>query len=91
MEEFEELQRMLAEMVVWARSSTMCPFHQHITFYMMTPEGHVPWHGPICELPNEQQVVLAGQFVECEWQEEKKEIVDRAVEVMGGPDMSRYL
>lgn len=96
MEEYEELQRMLAEMVVWARGSTRCAEHPHFSFMLLTNDGHVPWHGPICEIPLDEQksfveLGLLDHTWPCEWQDEKKELVGRAVEIMGGPDMSRYL
>lgn len=86
MEDYEELQRMLAEFVVWTRGSVICPLHGHVTEILLTREGPVEWHGPWCESP-------AGREVrgECEWRLHRDELVERACETLGTKDMSNFL
>lgn len=91
MEDYEQLQKALAEFVVWARGEAICPFHQHVSVSLVTMEGIVEWHGPICMAHPDEQRVLAGQVVFCEFLERKKELVEEATQVLGSTDMSNFL
>ena len=91
MEDYEQLQKALAEFVVWARGEVICPFHHHVTVALVTKEGIADWHGPICMASPDEQRILSGQFVFCEFLEKKKELVEEAIQVLGSTDMSNFL
>lgn len=90
MEHHDELMRTLAETVVFLRSY-ICPIHQHVTVLLITHEGPTPWHGPICETSREEQEVLAGQPVQCDFVDERIRILAMAYEALGTQDMSELL
>jgi hypothetical protein len=88
MEAYEELQKQLAETVIWLRGEgAVCPFHGWVVVYIpMDPGGSVEpasqWAGPVCMMENQ---------VPCDWQEHRQALVDSACEVLGTQDMTQFL
>lgn len=84
MDDYEELQRMLAQLVVWMRSEATCPHHYCVSVIYFGHDGPFEWHGPACEVED-------GLLTDCEWREHRNELIEMATDRLGTRDMSTFL
>jgi hypothetical protein len=86
-EQYEEVLKTLAELVVFVRGQAVCPYHAHMDIALLTKEGPTIWHGPWCESPE-----ASALFKEtCEFVMQRDEILWRVYEALGTKDMTNFI
>lgn len=80
--ELEMAHRALAEVVTFMRGISLCPFHDHVTAYVLTPEGAAPWTAPICEVMD---------WVDCEFRAARSAAVKVATDALGSLNMQGWI
>lgn len=80
--QLEETQIALAKVVVFVRSH-FCPYHEHMDVAIVTHDGVVTYHLPVCEVPE--------LGLQCDFVDERNELLNECYMALGTRDMSSYI
>lgn len=88
LEQFVELQKQLAEVVVWLRSDGYpCPYHSWVYVRLMYDPGGATEPNETTQVP----VCQADGDIDCDWRDRRQELLDSCLSVLGTEDMSGWL